>query len=41
MESLIRKIKTGLVQDEKPEKLDVFKEELHEIIYELTEEKDV
>jgi len=41
MESLIRKIKTGLVQDEKPEALDAFKEELHEIIYDLTEEKNV
>ncbi|NLI93094.1 MAG: Hsp70 family protein [Peptococcaceae bacterium] len=41
MESLIRKIKTGLVQGEKLENLDVLKEELHEIIYELTEETDV
>lgn len=40
MESLIRKIKTGLVQGEKPETLDAFKEELHEIIYELTEQTD-
>jgi molecular chaperone DnaK len=40
MESLIRKIKTGLVQGEKPETLDLFKEELHEIIYDLTEETD-
>jgi molecular chaperone DnaK len=41
MESLIRKIKTGLVQGEKSETLDVLKEELHEIIYELAEETDV
>ncbi|MCR4442860.1 MAG: Hsp70 family protein [Peptococcaceae bacterium] len=41
IESLIRKIKTGLVQGEKPEKLDAYKEELHEIIYELTEEMNV
>jgi molecular chaperone DnaK len=40
IESLIKKIKTGLVQGEKPETLDVLKEELHEIIYELTEESD-
>jgi len=41
VESLVRKIKTGLVQGEKLETLDEFKEELHEIIYELTEETDV
>lgn len=41
MESLIGKIKTGLVQGEKPETLDEFKEELHDIIYEITEEMDV
>lgn len=41
MESLVRKIKTGLVQGEKEKTLDLFKEELHEIIYELTEETDV
>ena len=37
LESLIRKIKTGLVQDEKPEILDLLKEELQDIIYELEE----
>lgn len=41
MESLIRKIKIGLKQGEKPEILDKLKEELHEIIYELAEEKNV
>lgn len=41
MESLIRKIKTGLVRGDEPEIIDALKEELHEIIYELTEEKDV
>lgn len=41
MESLIKKIKTGLVQGDEPEALDKYKEELHEIIYELTEETDV
>lgn len=40
IESLIKKIKTGLVQGEKPDTLDVLKEELHEIIYKLTEESD-
>lgn len=40
VESLIKKIKTGLVQGEKPETLDVYKEELHEIIFKLTEETD-
>lgn len=37
MESLIRKIKAGLVQGEEVENLDALKEELHEIIYELAE----
>jgi len=41
LESLVRKIKSGLVQGEKLETLDEFKEELHEIIYEITEETDV
>ncbi|MEW6623617.1 MAG: Hsp70 family protein [Bacillota bacterium] len=41
MESLIRKIKTGLMQGEKLESLDALKEELHEIIYELSEETNV
>ncbi len=41
IESLIRKIKVELVQEEKSEFLEVYKEELHEIIYELTEAADV
>ena len=41
MESLMRKIKEGLVLGETTETLDEWKEELHEIIYELTEESDV
>jgi len=41
MESLIRKIKEGLVLGKKPDTLDAWKEELHDIIYELTEENDV
>ena len=42
MESLIRKIKTGLVQGgQKTETLDELKEELHDIIYELMEDADV
>jgi len=41
MESLMRKIKEGLVLGETKETLDAWKEELHEIIYELTEESDV
>ncbi|HBT16139.1 MAG TPA: hypothetical protein DEB05_04185, partial [Firmicutes bacterium] len=40
MESLIRKIKIGLKEGEDPEILAQLKEELHEIIYELTEEGD-
>ncbi len=41
MESLVRKIKTGLVRGDSQETLDALKEELHEIIYELAEEPDV
>jgi len=41
MESLIKKIKTGLVLGEKLEILNLSKEELHDIIYELEEEADV
>ena len=37
----MRKIKEGLVLGETTETLDEWKEELHEIIYELTEESDV
>lgn len=37
MESLMRKIKVGLVQGEEAEALDPFKEELQDIIYELAE----
>ncbi len=40
MESLVRKIKTGLVQNEKAKTLNQYKEKLHDIIYELTEEDD-
>lgn len=39
IESLIRKIKAGLLQGAKPEILDAYKEELHTIIYELAEEE--
>ncbi|MDD2402668.1 MAG: Hsp70 family protein [Clostridia bacterium] len=41
MESLIRKIKVALVQDEKSEIIEEIKEELQEIIYELMEEMNV
>lgn len=41
MESLIRKIKVGLLLGEKTEELNQYKEELHEIIYELAEAADV
>jgi len=40
MESLVQKIKAGLVQGEKAKTLNQYKKELHEIIYELTEEED-
>ncbi|MEW6242960.1 MAG: Hsp70 family protein [Bacillota bacterium] len=40
MESLVRKIKEGLVRGDTPETLDQYKEELHEIIYTLTETQD-
>ncbi len=40
MESLIQKIKAGLVQGEKAKTLNQYKKELHEIVYELTEDED-
>lgn len=40
MESLIKKIKTGIVQGEKAEILNGFKNELHEMIFELTESEN-
>jgi len=40
MESLVRKIKEGLVRGDSPETLDQYKEELHEIMYTLTETRD-
>jgi molecular chaperone DnaK len=41
MESLIAKIKVGLVQGEKTDILDQYKKELQDMIYELTEDSDV
>jgi len=41
MEFLVQKIKAGLVQGEKAKILNRHKKELHEIIYDLTEEDDV
>jgi len=40
MESLIKKIKTGLVQGKSPEILNPLQEELHDMIYELEDESD-
>lgn len=40
MESLVRKIKTGLVQGENRNQLDKYKDELHETIFNLSEVED-
>lgn len=40
MESLVQKIKAGLVRGEKAKTLNQYKKELHEIVYELTEDED-
>jgi len=40
MDSLIAKLKTALIQGEKADVLNRYKEELHKMIYELTEESD-
>jgi molecular chaperone DnaK len=40
MDSLIAKLKTALIQDEKADVLNRYKEELQKMIYELTEESD-
>ncbi len=40
MESLIQKIKAGLVRGEKAKVLNQYKKELHEIVFELTEAED-